>query len=86
MTDNSMREPIPTCREVVELITDYLDGRMSADDRERFERHLAICTGCVTYLQQMRAAIATAAAPATEDVIPEQQRNELIDAFRELFR
>src|SRR5688572_11840565 len=48
------------CREVVELITSYLEGRLPPEDRRPFEAHLAVCPGCREYLAQMRATIAAA--------------------------
>ena len=42
------------CRQVVELMTDYLEGALSAIDRARFEQHIAGCDGCTAYLAQMR--------------------------------
>ena len=42
------------CRQVVELMTDYLDGALSAGDRARFEEHMAGCDGCRAYLAQLR--------------------------------
>lgn len=70
-----------TCKEVVELITDYLEGTLSRRDRKRFERHLAVCDGCTAYLEQMRRTIATTRALAEED-LPEAVREELVSAFR----
>jgi anti-sigma factor RsiW len=54
------RRPRPPllCREVVELVTDYLEGALSKADRERFEAHLAHCPHCSEYLEQMRTTIA----------------------------
>jgi predicted anti-sigma-YlaC factor YlaD len=46
-----------TCKELVELVTEYLEGTLSALDCGRFEEHLAECPGCHTYLQQMRQTI-----------------------------
>jgi anti-sigma factor RsiW len=46
-----------TCKEVVELVTRYDDGDLDADDRTRFELHLATCGACVTYYDQMRLTI-----------------------------
>jgi hypothetical protein len=46
-----------TCRELVELVSDYFDGRMPEPVRIRFEDHLELCPGCVTYLEQMRATV-----------------------------
>jgi anti-sigma factor RsiW len=47
-----------SCRELVELVTDYLEGALDASERARFEEHLAICEGCRSYLEQMRTTIA----------------------------
>jgi len=47
------------CRQFVELVTDYLEERLPARERARFEAHLAECDGCAGYLEDMRAMIAT---------------------------
>ena len=41
------------CVEFVEIVTEYLEGTMSAKDRRRFEEHLAACPGCTAYLKQI---------------------------------
>lgn len=70
-----------TCRELVELVTEYLEGAMSAAGRARFDRHLAECEGCVEYLDQMRRTIA-AAGSLTEESIDPHVRDALLEAFR----
>ncbi|HVD02345.1 MAG TPA: zf-HC2 domain-containing protein [Candidatus Dormibacteraeota bacterium] len=70
------------CREVVELMTDYLEGALSAADRARFEEHLAGCPGCTAYLEQLRVSLRVLGALAAVPV-PEAQRRELLAAFRE---
>ena len=70
-----------TCREVVELMTDYLDGALSAADRERFERHMHGCDGCRSYLVQLRMARSLIGKSAYEPV-PEPLKVELMNAFR----
>jgi anti-sigma factor RsiW len=69
------------CQELVEVITDYLEGTLPAHDRRRFEAHLALCDPCVVYLDQMRATIALAGrvAPAA---LSAPAREGLIEAFR----
>jgi len=58
------------CRDVVELVTDYLEGALSARTRARFERHLARCRGCAAYLQQIREVVRLLAClGTTEDVV-----------------
>ena len=70
-----------TCREVVELMTDYLDNSLSPGDRARFEQHLSGCDGCTAYLAQLRAARALMDRSAIEPV-PELMRAELVKAFK----
>jgi len=43
-------EPALTCHEVVEIVTDYLEGALTPDVEERVEAHLALCDGCARYL------------------------------------
>ena len=45
------------CRELVELVTDFLEDRLPASDRARFEAHIADCEYCAIYLEQMRQTI-----------------------------
>ena len=73
-----------TCRELVELVTDYLEGALSSSDRLDFERHLVWCSFCRDYLDQMRATIELTGAGATEDAAPRSPlREQLLEAFRD---
>jgi anti-sigma factor RsiW len=69
-----------SCRELVEVITGYIEGTMSASDRARFEAHLEICPYCVTYLEQMRETIETLGELSEESLTP-KARDELLTAF-----
>jgi predicted anti-sigma-YlaC factor YlaD len=71
-----------TCREMVEIVTDYLEGTMGPELRERFEEHLSRCDGCSNYLTQMRETIRLSGM-LTEEQIPAQQRERLLSAFRD---
>jgi anti-sigma factor RsiW len=71
-----------TCREVVELVTDYLDRALPADETSLFEQHINFCDGCVWYVEQMRKTVATVGRVSEEDVPPET-RERLLTAFRE---
>lgn len=73
--------PEMTCRELVDVITDYLENTLPADDRARFEEHLAACPYCVNYLDQMRITIATLGELREESISP-AAREELLEAFR----
>ena len=70
-----------TCKELVELITGYLDGSLLGRRRRRFESHLAGCDGCTRYVQQMRATI-RATGRLTEEQVTEEQKTVLLAAFR----
>ena len=70
-----------TCRELVELVTDYLEGALSAAQRARFEEHLTKCTGCRNYLAQMRETIKLAGTLTEESITP-QARDDLLGVFR----
>ena len=74
--------PSLACREVVELITNYLEGALSADDRFRFERHISLCPNCAAYLAQMRMTIALNGRIHTEELAP-ARREELVSLFRD---
>ena len=70
-----------TCKELTEALTDYLEGAMPPEDRARFEAHLAICDGCVTYVDQMRQVIATVHELRPDD-IEATAPDDLLAAFR----
>jgi len=70
-----------TCAEIVELVTDYLEGRLPVGETERFELHLVFCDGCQHYLEQMRATIAATGRLRTQDV-PLELQERLLHAFR----
>ncbi len=71
-----------TCKEMVEIVTDYLEGALSPEDRVRFEQHLALCDGCTYYVEQMRETIRLS-GKVTEDQIPVAERGRLLEAFRD---
>lgn len=77
-----MSAPEITCREVVEIVTDYLEGAMSSTDRSRFEEHVSSCDGCTTYLHQMRETIRLTGM-LSEEQIPAEQKRSLLEAFRD---
>ncbi len=65
------------CEELVELVTDYLEGVLPPEDRERFEVHLATCDGCTAYLQQMRKTIQTVGNLQENNLSPQAKENLL---------
>jgi anti-sigma factor RsiW len=69
------------CRQVVELMTAYLEGALSPGDRARFEEHIAGCDGCGAYLAQMRMT-RQVVGKLGDEPIPDEVQQELVDAFR----
>jgi anti-sigma factor RsiW len=70
-----------TCRELVELVTDYLEDTLPAGRRTLFEEHLAMCDSCATYLDQMRKT-QRALGAIPEESISVEARDALLHAFR----
>jgi anti-sigma factor RsiW len=70
-----------SCQELVELVTDYVEGRLSWSDRRRVEDHLRLCEHCIIYVEQMRATIAATGRLREED-LSDEAKAALLDAFR----
>lgn len=70
-----------TCREITELVTDHLEGRLSFMERVRFQLHVGMCRHCRAYLRQMKATIRALARLSLESVPPELS-DELLRRFR----
>ena len=70
-----------TCRELVRIVTEYLEGALALDERTRFEQHLVYCKGCSVYLRQMRDTLRATGRLSEESVSP-SARDELLRAFR----
>lgn len=70
-----------TCQEIVEIVTEYLEGTLPPEERVRFEQHLLTCDLCVMYLDQMRETIRIAGR-LTADALAPEQKELLLAAFR----
>lgn len=70
-----------TCKEIVELVTAYLEGTLPAEDRVRFDEHLAGCEFCTEYLAQIRLTIG-ALGRLPEESISSDALAELQKVFR----
>ncbi len=70
-----------TCKEIVELVTDYLGNALPDAERARFEEHLATCDACTQYVQQMRSTIELSGR-LDADALPDEMKRDLVDAFR----
>lgn len=79
MIDHNL--PEMPCRELVEVVTDYLENRLSPSDRTRFEAHLAQCEACRMYLEQFRQTI-RALGRLPEESLSSEARAALLAAFR----
>lgn len=71
-----------SCRELVELVTDYLEGALPMDLRERFEAHLLECDGCANYVEQIRETVRLSGRLREQD-LDAATRDELLAAFHD---
>jgi hypothetical protein len=74
--------PAMTCKEFVQLVTDYFEGALSEQDTRRFEHHIDDCFWCGRYLEQMRVTIGTVGQIEEDDISPEA-KDALLHAFRD---
>jgi predicted anti-sigma-YlaC factor YlaD len=70
-----------TCKEVVELVTDYLENVLLPGLRKQLEEHVADCPGCTNYIEQVRLTVSMLHQLAQEPVFPEAKQ-ELLEVFR----
>ncbi len=73
-----------SCRELVELVTEYLEDALPAGERERFETHLGLCDGCRYYVEQVRITAGIARNTAELEARPDV--DSLLQAFRDYRR
>jgi predicted anti-sigma-YlaC factor YlaD len=73
------------CNELVEVVTDYLEGSMTPHDARRLEEHLTLCPGCASVLEQFRLIVSIGGRVAETDVeeLPDTEREALVQAFRD---
>jgi anti-sigma factor RsiW len=71
------------CQEIVELVTDYLEGVLDADMRGEVEAHLKLCDGCDIYVEQIRATL-RALGKVPVATLSETAQAELVGAFRDM--
>jgi anti-sigma factor RsiW len=71
-----------SCQELVELVTDYLEGALDERDRSAFERHLDACDGCTEYVAQLKATIRLVGT-ITPDDLTQDAESALLQAFRD---
>jgi len=70
------------CNELVELVTDYLEGKLPQSDVERFEAHLEECEACATYIEQIRQSVAVVGT-LSEETLPQGAADALLGEFRD---
>ena len=71
-----------TCRQMTEIIIDYLEGRMLLRDRARFQLHLGMCKHCRRYLKQMKLSVDVLGAMQPEPV-PDDVMDFLLARFND---
>jgi len=73
------------CIELVELVTEYLDGALPDTERLRFQHHVDACPGCAEILEHFRAVIRATGALRPDDAagLPSDARARMLTVFRE---
>ena len=79
MSAADLREEV-ICQDLVELVTDYIEGVLDPEVAARFEEHLEVCGKCRTYVEQFRLVISEAGR-ITEESLPPATRAGLLEAF-----
>lgn len=78
-----MSEPVSfSCQQIVDLVTEYVDGVLPADERLAFEQHVAICPPCRAYFAQMRKVVRVGGR-LREEELPAHVREHVMSAFRD---
>jgi anti-sigma factor RsiW len=85
MTQHTDHAEEMSCQQLVELVTDYLDGALDPGAHERFEEHIDLCSGCDLYLHQMQET-ATRLGSIPVDSLSAEARTTLLGAFRDFRR
>ena len=76
------------CVELVDTLTEYLDGDVNEGERARIERHLEGCEGCGAALDQFQTVIRIAGRLKAADVerVDTLVRDRLMAALRVMRR
>ena len=70
-----------TCRQVTQLVTEYLEGKLSWKDAVRFQLHVGMCRHCRRYLRDMKVTVRVLGRlPAA--AIPSDTMDALMERFR----
>ena len=70
-----------SCQELVELVTDYLEGALAPAEVRRFDGHIELCAACARYLEQIRETVRVTGTLTVDDLSPDAEA-ALLDAFR----
>ncbi|OGC00482.1 MAG: hypothetical protein A3G35_09110 [candidate division NC10 bacterium RIFCSPLOWO2_12_FULL_66_18] len=70
-----------TCREMVDLLSDYVDGHLEPTLARQLEAHLRGCTECTAFLRTFKETLALAKEAACEEM-PEELKVRLRDFLR----
>jgi anti-sigma factor RsiW len=79
--DRAVSTDALTCRQLVELVTEYFEGALSPSERSRFEEHVMSCPPCRAHLEQMRQTMRVLGSIPETAVSPEAEKH-LRTAFR----
>ena len=70
-----------TCREMVDFMSDYLDGSLEPGTRAAFDAHLRLCPDCVAYLGSFAETLRLARGCRDDDPVPADVPEALVRAI-----
>ena len=70
-----------TCQEMTDFLADYLDGSLALAERHVFDKHLADCPECASYLRSYAETIRLARQTREDDALPVAVPDELVRAI-----
>ncbi|MBI1747530.1 MAG: zf-HC2 domain-containing protein [Acidobacteria bacterium] len=73
--------PMITCRQVIELLSDYINRELSPEDKTELDQHLQGCQNCGTFLYTLRQSVDLLKDLKEED-IPEEVNARLRNFLR----
>lgn len=70
-----------TCREFAEFLDAFLAGTLATAERDTFQRHLAVCAHCVTYLDTYRRTVDACQRLRAAEKVPTEVPKDLVAAI-----
>ena len=74
-----------TCKQMTDLVFNYLNDKLSPNVKRDFQQHLQICPDCVNFLNTYKKTVSVTRSIRPEE-IPPRVRNNVLDFLRRRMR